>query len=298
MRAFARFRLTDGSVVELGHGDLIGRLHTAALSLPDARISEAHAMLSLRGQELKLLALRGRFALGGRTRSSLVLEAGQVIELADGLSLIVEAVELPAAVMGLEGDGLPGQVLIGVSSLLTRPRAELVPRFVPGAAAHLWNDGDGWMLQLGDEISPLRPGQAWTVDGRTFRAVAVALASAGHAATRAEGSLQRSLRIVAHFETAHIHVDGGVALALSGLSARILSELVAFDGPVPWEVLAKELWPDEDDRHLLRRKLDVSLSRLRRKLRQSGVRSDLVKADGFGHFELFLLTEDTVEDRT
>lgn len=73
---------------------------------------------------------------------------------------------------------------------------------------------------------------------------------------------------------------------------------MVFDGPVPWEVLAQELWGDEDDRHLLRRKLDVNLSRLRKKLRDAGIRSDLVRADGFGHFELFLMDGDKVEDRT
>ena len=77
-----------------------------------------------------------------------------------------------------------------------------------------------------------------------------------------------------------------------------MSEVVAFDGPVPWEVLAKELWPGEDDRNLLRRKLDVNLSRLRKKLRDARIRPDLVRSDGFGHVELFLHDGDRVEDRT
>lgn len=298
MRALARFRLPDGSLVELGHGDLIGRLLTAALPLADGRISEAHAMLSLRGQELKLLALRGRFAVESRTRSSIVLQAGQRVSLADGLELLVEEVQLPAAVLGVEGDGLPRQVLTGVSSLLTRPRPELVPRFIPNAPAHLWTDGEGWQLHVGEQITPLRPGHTWTLDGRSFRAVAVALSSASRTATRADGGIHRRLKVVARFETAHIYRGDGDPIALNGLSARILSELVAFEGPVPWEVLAKELWPDEDDRHLLRRKLDVNLSRLRKKLRDASIRSDLVRADGFGHFELFLMEGDQIEDRT
>ncbi len=282
----------------MGPGDLIGRLSSAALSLQDGRISAAHAMLDLRGQELKLLALRGRFAVAGRTRSSLVLEAGQRITLAEDLDLVVEEVVLPTAVMGIEGDGLPKQVLAGVASLLTRPRPELVPKFVPGAPAHLWTDGDSWQLRTAAGTTALQPGHTWTLDGRTFRAVAVALSSAGKSATRMDGAVARPLKVTAHFETAHVSVEGGETLALNGLSARILSELVAFDGPVPWEVLAGELWADEDDRHLLRRKLDVNLSRLRKKLRDAGVRPDLVRADGFGHFELFLLEGDRVEDRT
>ena len=58
MRPTVSLQLPDGSIHELGHGDLIGRLWTAALHLDDGRISEAHAMISLRGSELHLLALR------------------------------------------------------------------------------------------------------------------------------------------------------------------------------------------------------------------------------------------------
>ena len=122
MRAYVRLRLPDGSSSELGHGDLIGRLWSAALSIPDARVSEAHAMVSLRGQELLLLPLRGRFAVDGQRQSSLVLAAGQRVTLAEGLDLLVEEVSLPAAVFAVEGDGLPRVVVSGVCSLLTRPR--------------------------------------------------------------------------------------------------------------------------------------------------------------------------------
>ena len=82
------------------------------------------------------------------------------------------------------------------------------------------------------------------------------------------------------------------------MSARIISELVAFDGPVAWEVLAREIWDNEDeDRTSLRRKLDVNLARLRRKLRDRRIRPDLVRAAGTGHFELLLHERDVVEDR-
>lgn len=87
-------------------------------------------------------------------------------------------------------------------------------------------------------------------------------------------------------------------MALGGLAARLISEIVAFDGPVSWEVLAGELWPDEDDVHLLRHKLDVTLSRLRSRLREARVRPDLVRSDGFGKVEIFLHTGDEIEDRT
>jgi len=297
MRAYVRFQLPDGSSAELGHGDLIGRLWSAALCISDGRLSEAHAMVSLRGQELKLLALRGRFAVAGRSLSTLVLRPGQQILLAEGLLLGVEYVQLPTSVLGIEGDGLPRQVLSGVCSLLTRPRPELVPRFID-AAAHIWTDGEDWMIKFDGHARPLRPGDTWEQDGRQFKAVATALAAAGQAATRLDGGVHRVLRVVAHFNTAHIHPEGAPPLALSGLSARLLSEIVTFDGPVPWTVLARELWPAEDDPLTLRRKLDINLFRLRKKLRKASIRPDLVRADGFGHIELFLQDGDRIEDRT
>lgn len=298
MRACVRFRLPDGSSVELGHGDLVGRLWSAALSIADARVSEAHAMVSLRGQELMLLPLRGRFAVDGRRVASVALAPGQRITLAEGLDLLVEEVSLPAAVFAVEGDGLARVVVSGVCSLLTRPRPELVPRLVPDAPAHLWGDGEGWCITMGGVTRPVRLGDTWELDGRRFRAVGLSLSSASHTATRLEGGMASPLRVVAQFDSVHLHVGGRDALALSGRAARLVSEVVAFDGPVPWEVLAGELWPDEDDAHLLRHKLDVTLSRLRARLREAGIRPDLVRSDGFGKVELFLHDGDTLEDRT
>lgn len=298
MRAYVRFRLTSGATAELGHGDLIGRLWSAALPIADARVSEAHAMVSLRGQELKLMALRGRFAVDGKPVPAIVLEVGQTVTLAEGLILTVEEVSLPAAVFAVEGEGLPRVAVTGVCSLLTRPRPELVPRLVPEAPAHIWGDGEGWCLSMGGVARPVKPGDSWEIDGRRFQAVALALDAAGRTATRLDGGVARSLRIVAHFDTAHLYLEGGEALALSGLAARVLSEIVAFAGPVPWEVLSRELWPEEDDVHLLRHKLDVTLSRLRSRLREGGVRPDLIRSDGFGNVELFLHEGDRVQDRT
>lgn len=298
MRAYVRLRLPDGSAHELGHGDLIGRLWSAALPISDARVSEAHAMVSLRGQELLLLPLRGRFAMDGQRQSSVVLAVGQRITLAEGLDLVVEEVSLPAAVFAVEGDGLPRVVVSGVCSLLTRPRPELVPRLVPDAPAHLWGDGEGWCLTIGSVTRRVAVGDAWVLDGRQFRAVGLALDAARGTVTRLDGGVARPLRVVAQFDSVHVHVEGGGTVAFSGLAARIISEVVAFDGPVAWEVLAGELWPEEDDPHLLRHKLDVTLSRLRARLREAHVRPDLVRSDGFGKVELFLHDGDVAEDRT
>ncbi len=300
MRAFVRFELPDGSHCELGHGDLVGRLWSAALQLDDARISEAHAMLSLRGETFRLLALRGRFAVAGKPSTSLILAPEMQIFLARELSIRVTDIELPTRVMGIEGPGLPRQVLNGVCSLVCQTRNELVPKYEANAAAHIWSDGQHWQLKVREtgERLELHDGVRFTLAGQEFCAVAIDLAAVGRNATRMLGGVQDSMSIVAQYDSVHLARSGQAPVALSGLGARLVSELVVFDGPVPWQVLAKEIWPDEDDSHLLRRRLDVNLARLRKKLREAGLRTDLVRADGLGHLELFLYEGDTVEDRT
>ena len=52
MRASVRLRLPDGTIETLYAGDLIGRTWAAALRLDDPDVSEAHAMVSLRGERL------------------------------------------------------------------------------------------------------------------------------------------------------------------------------------------------------------------------------------------------------
>lgn len=66
MHACVHLASADGQIHVLGHGDLIGRLWSAALCLSDPRVSEAHAMVSLREGQLRLLALRGLFAIDGK----------------------------------------------------------------------------------------------------------------------------------------------------------------------------------------------------------------------------------------
>ena len=125
----------------------------------------------------------------------------------------------------------------------------------------------------------------------------MALERGGQTPTRLDGALHPPLRIVARFDTVHIHVEGRPVVTFDGLHARILSELVAVGGPASWDVIAGEVWKeDADDRLQLRRRWDVSLARLRRKLREARVRPDLVRAGGTGQVELLLYEHDSVED--
>lgn len=94
----------DGTLKQVASGDLIGRLPSAAVFLDDKRVSEAHALVCLRGADLKILSLRSRLFVDGTATTEAPLEEGMVIEPAPGLELTVAAVALPDVVPTLQGE--------------------------------------------------------------------------------------------------------------------------------------------------------------------------------------------------
>jgi hypothetical protein len=299
LRALARVRTSEGQTVELFPGDFVGRWWTAALRLDDARISEAHAMVSLRGRDLKLLALRGRLAVERQPVSEVTLQPGLRVYLARDLWLEVEHVETPSLVLALAAPGLDAQILSGsVCSLCLSPAPLLRARYDDDAVLHLWSTGSGWRAQRpGQPVEEVGPGSAWEIDGARVELVTLSLDEAGLPATQMKGQLPAQLRLVTHYDTVHLHCEGQPPLTLSGISSRIVSELVALGGPASWETVAGLVWRDESDRFQLRRKWDVNLARLRGKLREGRVRPDLIHSDGTGNIELLLHPGDVVEDR-
>lgn len=298
MRVGCIFESPSGELREVAAGEIIGRSWNAALRLADPRISEAHAMVSLRGSALRLIALRGRFAVDDKPLQDLELRVGMTVTFASGLSLRVHDVVLPHEVLALEGDGLARHVLAGVNALFADPRPRLVPGLIADAPALVWHDGLGWVLRLEGEDRPLVAGDSFELAGVGFRAVAVAVGDAGHTTTRAIGGIDRPITIVARYDSAHILRDGEPPLVLGRHAARILSELATIRLPVAWESLAREIWDDGTDAVTMRRRFDASLGRLRQKLRDARVRADLIRADGAGNFELNLLPTDVIQDET
>lgn len=275
----------------------MGRLWSAALQIDDPRVSEGHAMLSLRGGDLWLLALRRRLAVGGQSVAEVRLEAGQRIGLAQGLELVVEAVELPDRALAIEAPGLPAMVLPGVCSVRVHPQIQLFARHEPGAPCLIWDTCDGWRRAQDGVTAALVEGDTWQVEGIPFRAVALPVGGAGPSRTRVTGGIDPPLRIVTAWETAQVQAGDAPPVVFAGVHARILSELAAFGGPANWEVVAREVWPDEDDTWALRKRWDVNLGRIRGRLRDGGVRTDLVRAAGTGQVELVLRRDDLLEDR-
>jgi hypothetical protein len=289
-------RAPDGSLHRLAPGDIVGRVWSAALTIEDARVSEAHALLSLRDGALVLLALRRLLRVDGREVREVVLASGLVVELADGVALGVEAVELPEVVLALEGAGLGRRVLSGAAFLRVGPPPELLPRYAPDARAQVWSYGTGWRYRVdGGEPEDLVAGRDLIVGDSVFRVVEVRLREAERGGT--EVGTEVPLRIVARHVTVHVHREGQPVCVLAGVPGRILSELVVMGVPVSWEVLATQIWPDEEDRGVLRRRWDVHLGRLRGKLREARIREDLVRPDGRGNLELVLSPRDVVEDQ-
>lgn len=297
MLASVHLRLPDGRIELLFPGDILGRTGTAALRFDDPHVSEAHAMVALRGAELVLLALRRRLYVNGNGADTVVLFPGLKVRLSPAVELEVVTVALPHAVLGLEGDGVPTQALPGTCSLVQAPHLRLVAGVSPQAVATFWTAGEGWRARIGEEAPfDLAAGQALTVAGRELRAVAVPLAAAGQEHTRAD-PYAGPLRIIAWFDTVHIHRGDAPPTVVTGLAARLLSELVAAGAPVPWHDVAGALWPGAD-RDLLRRRWDVQLVRLRDRLREAGLRPDLLRPAGTGLIELVLHQGDVVEDRS
>lgn len=299
MYAWVSMRAPDGHIHELVQGDLVGRLWCAALHLNDGRISEAHAMVRLRGASLQLVALRGALSVGGDSLGHVVLRPGLEIQLAGDVKLEVVEVHLPSQVLGLEGDGLVQQMLSGVCSLLADPTPRIVRGYLQGALVCMWSTGDGWMCRRpGMLAEPMRAGDRLQLGDLVFTVVSMPLGVEGRAPSRRDDAVDAPLRLVARYDTVHLHREGSAAITFSGKQARLISELVATGVPLSWQALSAELWPDEADASRRRSRLDVIMSRIRRKLRSRSARSDLVRTDGAGHFELLIYPYDSVEDLT
>jgi sugar phosphate isomerase/epimerase len=120
-----------------------------------------------------------------------------------------------------------------------------------------------------------------------------------HAKTHALGGVNSPLKLVAHYDTAHIYRTGEPVLAITGIGARMIGELVACAAPVAWRSVAVQIWSEaENDDAQLRRKWDISLARLRRKLKDVGIRPTLIHSDGTGNVELLPAKEDEIIDKT
>lgn len=288
----------DGERHVLAVGDLVGRLPNAALVIDDPRVSEAHALVSLRRGALHLLSLRRLLAVDGRPRAEVRLRPGLAIELAAGAVLTVLEVDTPAEVLALELPGIGPRPLPAAASVLVSP-PRVVPRLVADAPAQVWASGASWRARIGSERArSIEAGDVLTVAGVRFPVVTVSLTAVEAFVTEGGGGPTDPLRLVARYDSVELHRPRREPVVLGGHGARLISELVSCAGPLGWQVLARELWPDDPHDPDLRHRLDVTLNRLRTRLSEAGVRRDLVQCDRHGQVILVLHDGDDVEDRT
>lgn len=293
MQAHVTLRAPDGRIYQLSHGDLVGRIWSAALCLSDPQVSEAHAMVSLRGSSLKLLALRGLFAVNGEPQRELVLAPGQVIFFTRTLSVEVLNVILPNRVLAIEGEGLPPSPLSGVCSLMPGP--SLRPGTHEDALAVFFESDEQWQVRTSAGIEEVEAGWTRSLGPHLVKLNWLSLSTAGNA-TIAEGRVQAAMEIICRFDAVTIHRAGHPSVRIAGRAARLISELAAVGEPLQWEALAREIWTEDIDAHMLRKRFDTVLGRLRDKLRSVGIRANLVRSDHSGLFELVLRPEDTLTD--
>lgn len=294
-------RLESGRRWRLGPGAIIGRMPAAALRLDEPAVSEAHALVSLRGEGLHLLALRGAFRVEGLDEDGddVELEEGLQVRLAPGVTLVVTELVLPQTVLALrEPETGLHELHAPTYSVFLRPRFDLVPGLHAGAAATLWSDGEGWWVRVdGDRARRLRAGGALPDPLGPLTVVDQPVGTLSVASTVAGG--RDGMVLVGRYLTCHLQRPGRRTVVLDGQPGRILSELVRMGAPVEWAVLAGELWPTVDpvgERDRLRRSFDRVMRRLRLKLKEHGVREDLVRPDGQGNYELVLQVGDRLVD--
>lgn len=289
----------NGETTKVGAGGIIGRLASAALRIDDSRVSEAHALVSRRGKELKLLALRRWFEVDGERASEVALRPGQHIRLAPGVKLEVGAVQMADHILVVLGGAL-GRIELegGVYSIVRcGSGVQMEPGYAAEALGRVWSTGEGWACRVGEEpVVELGSGTELCFGDAVLRVKALATHEAR--STAGNPGLDPPLRIVIRHDSVHLFRPACPPVVLSGVPARLLSEVAILGAPSPWEVPAREIWRSEVHRHVVRQNWDRNNRSLRAKLAAAGIRTDLVRADGRGNVELFLLPLDELVDET
>jgi len=306
VRVRARLVLDDRRHVEVAPGALIGRMPQCAVRIEDPRISEAHALVSLRGAQLRLLALRGRLSVDGKPKTDVALSAGLRVTLASFFGFTVESVELPPRVLAVSLCEPPWDMVgaQGVVAVFPNNPSPLRSGFHPDAEAHVWTrDAGSSLRRFGPEGQPidvpLEPGTTFDAGGQTFSLDLVEREVLEARPTSELGRDQTRLSLVLNYDSVRVTAADGRTVIIDGIGARALCELWEIRAPIPWQEIAGLLWPEPGlSASMRRQRWDQLMTRVRMRLRVAGLRSDLLRSSQRGLVELLLGPDDVVEDLT
>jgi len=141
MPAHVRLRLADGTEIDVTEGGLVGRATTAQLRLEGAGLSEAHALVTRRGEDLRIQALRGKVLVNDVPVAETTLRPRQRIVF--GVDTVVNVVEVVVPA----DDGEPMSATVGGGS---RP-----VRVTLGGGVVRLQEGEDAPLQLGGNQAEL-----------------------------------------------------------------------------------------------------------------------------------------------
>jgi hypothetical protein len=292
LRAYASFLVRQTErLIDLGPGDFIGRSPLATLCVDDPRASEAHAMLSLRGRELMLLSLRGRFRVDGKVVPELALRPEVSIEIVPGYVLDCLDVVLPSVVLAVEVPGLPPFVLGGTTSLWVDP-ARISRGFDASADAVFWALGSEWRVTASGNVREVEAGIPLEIAGVTVQCIAMNLGRAAFPRTQKEPRGPTTWIACGH--GVRLSSANGPDVVIGGIPGRLLDTLLRIAPTMHWRNVADHVWPaDASIDHSLRKRFDVALGRLRDKLAPH-VGDDVVTLDGSGMVVFNLPTADDI----
>lgn len=280
----------DGAQFRVVAGDLLGRSPRSAVPLQDPRVSEAHALVSLRGDGFVLLGLRGTVWTGVRWGAEVPLVEGRSVRLADGIEFLVRHVQLPHAMLALQGfpDGL---VVLNapVWSLFVAPlRAH--PGFDGTARAWVWSSDGPWWRRSGEgEVVPLDVGDRFEVGTHLLDVVGVAVNEGRVTQTATERGQHPPLDIVIGEALTRIRMAGRET-TIGGRPHDILRHtalLTRHQDSVHWTEVAQCIWRVNPTPHNWYR----NRTRLAAMLREAGLPHQLYQMHQ-GRVRLHLRPED------
>lgn len=280
-------RAPDGTRHTLHAGHLIGRLPSAALRLDDPRISEAHALVSLRGRALKLIGLRRSLGVGRSWVAEVELRPGLKVLLEEDLGVeVVDVTGLDGSLLAIEAEGFKAIELDQPELSVLLDPLQVVAGWKREAAAWIWRGEDRWTAQIANGAPmTLAAGAELTIAAHSLRVVEVPL---DRAATRSGGRLHPPLTITIHAMHTEIQVQGRHDVVKLKDNAHAILAAIARESrggaPAHWTLIARRVWGKRAQRHIddglrtTETNWYMNRARLREKLNKAGL-PDLVEGE-------------------